>query len=83
MKENIIRIIEESYPMRELEGTDFRFVILLKPKEESTGIAKWEKYYSLTDTEKVMMADKNVLNEIRLDAATEVFRKFYQDTYLN
>lgn len=82
MIEETIKIIEKSRPMVGLDGTDFCFTILLKPKDDSLEIIKWENHYGLTDTEVVTMADKNILNEIRLNAAVQVFTKFYQDTYL-
>ncbi len=82
MKKNVIQIIEESHKIPETQRTDFRFVIALKPKKMSSEIRLWEKWYGITDTELVTAANANVLQRMRLDAATQVFIKFYTDVYL-
>ncbi len=82
MKEETIKIIEESHhnPMR--NHTDFSFTILLKPQKDSLEILKWKKGYVLTDTEIIQTQDRQIIDRIRLDTAIKVFSQFYQDTYI-
>lgn len=82
MKEETIKIIEESHHNPKTNHTDFSFTILLKPKKDSLEILKWQKGYMLTDTEIVQAQDKKIVDRIRLDTAIKVFSQFYQDTYL-
>lgn len=82
MKEETIKIIEESRANVRHAGTDFQFTILSRSRRDSLEILKWQKNYNLTDSELVTPLMKDLVERMREDAAVEVFRKFYQDTYL-
>ncbi len=82
MKEEYIKVIEESTRNKEYVSTDFRFTIILKPKKDSLEIKLWEKRYGLTDAEIINATDRTIIERIREDAAVEVFLKFYRDNFI-
>ncbi len=81
-KELPFTFIEESRRNVANMGTDFRMTIMYHPNPKSFELRLYEKRFGLTDIEALNVADKSVIRHMRIDAATEVFHKFYEENFI-
>lgn len=82
MKRQNIEIIEEKRQVPQLAGVELRFAILFRPDSASMATKLYEKRRTITDSEALHFADKNIIKRIRKDDMMEVFEKFYTENFL-